>query len=434
MAQQITPAAQLVPKFQSIRRCNNYVVLQSIPLFHMAQQVIPAAQLVPRYHTIGRCNNYARTVSRVPDTEDTIKFMMDTDEFTYTVDMFRVTLHFPVETPEKPFVAPINIQTIEAFMNRIGYQGVVDKVSAFYTKNLAQPWQTLFKVFNRCLTIRTSGHDLTKFNILQLFHDVINQTNVDYVAFYVDFMNMCLKKEAIHPQRIDEDNHSIKDDIPLEYETVFIGVDVLMNQPQPVVSTQRIHRSTPRAHRTPTVSIKRKQSVGESNSPQKSLKITIRQKKVGEGEKCEQSYDDVDDSDNRRTSQDVQTSGIYDQEYGTDAFRSEVPGLLSQEFNTHAPKIIEELFKNYKSSLQGQANDLTLWDVLKCKFEKSSTSKSSCRDDDFHSHGHDDHQEDAPPEGEKRVKRHKTFKSSKYARGSSSKRSVKDSTTYVSKQ
>ncbi|GJW70599.1 hypothetical protein Tco_0127516 [Tanacetum coccineum] len=63
----------------------------------------------------------------VPDTEDTIKFMLDTQQFTYTVDMFRDTLHLPVETPENPFVAPANIHTIEAFMNRVGYQGVVDK-------------------------------------------------------------------------------------------------------------------------------------------------------------------------------------------------------------------------------------------------------------------------------------------------------------------
>nr|GEU69924.1 hypothetical protein [Tanacetum cinerariifolium] len=41
---------------------------------------------------------------------------------------------------------------------------------------------------------------------------------------------------------------------------------------------------------------------------------------------------------------------------------------------------------------------------------------------------------DAPPEGEKRVKRHKTSKSSMSARGSSSEQSAKDSTTYVSKQ
>ncbi|GJR57013.1 hypothetical protein Tco_1499175 [Tanacetum coccineum] len=135
-----------------------------------------------------------------------------------------------------PFVAPVNIETIKAFMNKVGYQGVVDKVSAFYTKNLSQPWQTMFKVFNPCLTTRTFGHDQTKINILQLFHVVINQTNVDYAALlWWDFMNnVRQKKEAIQyprfikliladlmkkfpkiPQRIEEDYHSIKDDIPL---------------------------------------------------------------------------------------------------------------------------------------------------------------------------------------------------------------------------
>ncbi|GJW12622.1 hypothetical protein Tco_1578449 [Tanacetum coccineum] len=126
-----------------------------------------------------------------------------------------------IETPENLFVVQINIQTIKAFMNRISYQGVIDKVRAFYTKNLAQPWQTMFKKF----------------------------PNI--------------------PQRINEDYHSIKDDIPLvsvyttgnvlvrgmlildeslteeirvtddfkEHETLFVGVNVPLNQPQSVVST-----------------------------------------------------------------------------------------------------------------------------------------------------------------------------------------------------
>nr|GEY75188.1 hypothetical protein [Tanacetum cinerariifolium] len=214
--------------------------------------------------------------------------------------MFRDTLNLPVETLEKPFVAPVNIEIIESFMNRVGYQGVVDKVSAFYMKNLAQPWQTMFKVFNHCLTTRTSRHDQTKINILQLFHAVVNHKNVDYAALLW----------------IDEDYHSTKDDIPLvsvyttgnvlvrgmlipnefltkeiratndykEYETIFVNVVVQMNQPQLIVSTQGMYRSTPRAHMTSTLTSaspqgkKRKQSVGESSSPQKSLKITIRQK------------------------------------------------------------------------------------------------------------------------------------------------------------
>nr|GFC07604.1 hypothetical protein [Tanacetum cinerariifolium]GFC49697.1 hypothetical protein [Tanacetum cinerariifolium] len=152
-----------------------------------------------------------------------------------------------------------------------------------------------------------------------MFHAIIYRTNVDYVALlWWDFMNyMKQKKEAI---QTEEDCHSIKNDIPLvsvyttrdvhargmlipnaflteeihatddfkEYETVFMNVDVPMNQPQSVVSTQGTHGSTPRAHKTPTLTPspyrkRRKQSAGESISLQKSLKITIRQQKVVEG-------------------------------------------------------------------------------------------------------------------------------------------------------
>ncbi|GJW37010.1 hypothetical protein Tco_0059930 [Tanacetum coccineum] len=160
-----------------------------------------------------------RTVSKVPDTKDTIKFMLDTQEIIYIVDMFRDTLNNPVETPENPFVTP-------------------KKEAIQYPR-------------------------FTKLIIADLMKKLLNI-----------------------PQRIDEDYHSIKDDIPLvsvyttgnvlvrgmlvldeflteeiraiddfkEYETVFMNVAIPTNQPQLVVSTQGTHRSTPRAHRTPTVS------------------------------------------------------------------------------------------------------------------------------------------------------------------------------------
>nr|GEU89922.1 hypothetical protein [Tanacetum cinerariifolium] len=200
-------------------------------------------------------------VNSVPDTRDTIKFMLDTQQFTYTVDIFQDTLHLPVETPENPFVAPANIRTVEAFMNIVGYQGVVDKVSAFYTKNLAQPWQTMFK----------------------------KKEAIQYPRFIKLIVADLMKKFPNIPKRLEEDYHSIKDDVPLiretddfkEYETVFMKVDVLINQPQPVVSTQGTNKITPRAPRTPTVSAspheskKRKQTAGESSS----RRIIIKKKK-----------------------------------------------------------------------------------------------------------------------------------------------------------
>nr|GFC97226.1 hypothetical protein [Tanacetum cinerariifolium] len=69
-----------------------------------------------------------KTVSKVPDTKVTIKFKLDRQEITYTVDMFRDTLKLLVETSKNPFIALVTIRTIESFMQTDGYQGVVDKV------------------------------------------------------------------------------------------------------------------------------------------------------------------------------------------------------------------------------------------------------------------------------------------------------------------
>ncbi|GJW84013.1 hypothetical protein Tco_0157158 [Tanacetum coccineum] len=207
----------------------------------MAQQqqpIIPADQLVPKFQSIGRCNNYVfwKTVGKVLDTEDTIRFKLDIQEIVYTVDMFCSTLNLLVKTTANPFIAPIIMKYIQPFMQIVGYQGDVDKVSAFFTKNLAQPWKTMFKVFNRCLTSRTSGHDKTKINILEIFHVVINRVHVDYAALlWWDFLHCVqqkkdqiqyphftkliianlMKKFSSIPQRLEEDYHSIKDDIPL---------------------------------------------------------------------------------------------------------------------------------------------------------------------------------------------------------------------------
>nr|GEW98242.1 RNA-directed DNA polymerase, eukaryota, reverse transcriptase zinc-binding domain protein [Tanacetum cinerariifolium] len=215
----------------------------------MAQQVILAAQLVSRFHTIGKYNNYVvlQSIPCSPECKIVGRFLLDHPlsyaltatayvPVVYLQQFWRTISKLPVETPKNPFVALVNIETIDVFMNKVGYQGVVDKVSAFYMKNLAQPWQTMFKKFPEI------------------------------------------------PKRIEEDYHSIKDDIPLEYETLFMMVDVPMNQPQPVVSTQGTHRSTPRAHMTPTLTTspqekKRKQTAKESSSPRQSHKITIKRKK-----------------------------------------------------------------------------------------------------------------------------------------------------------
>ncbi|GJU67704.1 hypothetical protein Tco_1253963 [Tanacetum coccineum] len=453
----IIPAAQLVPKFQGIGRCNNYDVLQSIPCSLECKIV--------GHILLDHPLSYALTATTdVPAV--------------YLQQFWKIVCKLPVETPENSFFVPVNIEIIESFMYTISYQIVVDKVSAFYKKFLAQPGQTMFKVFDRFLTTRTSRHDQTKINILQLFHAVVNRINVDYDALlWWNFINCVsqmkdviqyprftkliiadlMKKFPSIPLRLGKDYHSIKDDIPLSSGK------------------------------------KRKQSAGETSSPQKLLKVTIKQKQVVEGEKDVESYADkfaasmIHDDEEKKDEKEGDEMGSLEtrtekmktlipttlgsprinlsldkniaQEFTDTVSLSTattskyphkkrrisskynhlpgalrrmctLPALISKEFDAQAPQILEELFKNYiqtnviqvhpttttstkttsstdlqqqlylkmKSNLQYQANDPALWD------------------------------------GEKRVKRHKTSKSSKSARGSSSKRSAKDSTTYVSKQ
>nr|GFD12973.1 hypothetical protein [Tanacetum cinerariifolium] len=136
-------------KFQSIRRCNNYVVLQNIPCSVECKTM--------RQILVDHALSYALTANAD---------VLAVKEITYTVDMFRSTLQFPIETLENIFMVLATLEYIQPFMKIISYQGDVDKGSDFFTKNLAQPWQTMFKVFNRCLTSRTSRHDQNKINTI----------------------------------------------------------------------------------------------------------------------------------------------------------------------------------------------------------------------------------------------------------------------------
>ncbi|GJS24510.1 hypothetical protein Tco_0453142 [Tanacetum coccineum] len=127
--------------------------------------------------------------------------------------MFCSTLNLPVKTTANPFIAPAIMKYIQPFMQIVGYQGDVDKVSAFFTKNLAQPWKTMFKVFNRCLTSRTSGHDKTKINILEIFHVVVNRVHVDYAALLCDTPIPPPKPGSHneHPEIVDDDDENKKE-------------------------------------------------------------------------------------------------------------------------------------------------------------------------------------------------------------------------------
>nr|GEU64674.1 hypothetical protein [Tanacetum cinerariifolium] len=114
-----------------------------------------------------------------------------------------------VETLDNPFVAPVNIKIIESFMYTIGYQGVIDKVSAFYMKFLAQPWHGYAVSSLMDMAYWMSESDFM--NYVSHKKDVIQ-----YPRFTKLIIADLMEKFPSNPLRIEEDYHSIKDDISLE--------------------------------------------------------------------------------------------------------------------------------------------------------------------------------------------------------------------------
>ncbi|GJW11385.1 hypothetical protein Tco_1577212 [Tanacetum coccineum] len=211
-----------------------------ILLDHCLSYALTATADVPAVYL----QQFWRTVSKVPDTEDTIKFLLDTEQFVYIVVMFRDTLQLPVETPENPFVAPANIHTIEAFMNRVGYQGVVDKKFPNIPKRINEDYHSI-KDDVPLVSVYTTGN--------------------------VSVRGMLISEAFLTTEIRETDDFK-------EYETMFMKVAVPMNQPRAVVSTQGTNSNTPRAHRSPTISAnpletkKRKQTARVSSSPRKIIK------------------------------------------------------------------------------------------------------------------------------------------------------------------
>ncbi|GKB95123.1 hypothetical protein Tco_0981260 [Tanacetum coccineum] len=328
-------------------------------------------------------------MSKVLDTEDMIKFMLDTQQFTYNVDMFCDTLKLPVETPENPFVAPANIHTIEAIMNRVGYQGVKNE-------------------------------------------------SIQYPRFIKLIIVDLMKKFPNIPKRLEEDYHSIKDDVPLVSVYTMGNVLVRGMLILDALLTAEI-RETNDFKEYETVFIKQTVKKDDNDSEDRI--------DPGSHKDNPEVVDDDDDKEREKHDDEMGSLEIRNEETQTtiptplintiikdrDAFHSEVPAFVSQEFKTHAPKIITKLFEDFvqsnvihvhpttslsnptdssadlqyqlylkmNRSLQDRADNITLWEALRRKFKKSSTSNTSYREDDFHSH-HDEHQDDdAPLEGKK---------------------------------
>ncbi|GJT00348.1 retrovirus-related pol polyprotein from transposon TNT 1-94 [Tanacetum coccineum] len=378
-------------------------------VFCMAQHVIPAAQLVPQYKTIGRCNNYAvlQSIPCSPECKIVGQILLYHPlSYALTATANLIIADLMIKFPNIP-------KRLEEDYHSINDD--VPLVSVSTTRNVLVRGMLILDAFLTTKIRETNDFKEYKTVFMKSSEDEEEEENCRRIQF--------IKKVTQDDDDDDDDNARAK-------------------KGDEMGSLEIRNEETSRKEFPANILIFQVRFVGCAD-----VKI------------AENAVNDLIEYILKPC---IVETIIEDR----DAFRSDIPAFVSQEFKTHAPKIITKLFKDYvqsnvihvhpttisstptdssadlqyqlylkmKHSLQDRVDNITLWEALRRKIEKSSTSNTSCREDDFHSH-HDEHQDDdAPPEREKRVKRSKKSKILKSARGSSLKHSRKDSTTYVSKR
>ncbi|GJY13454.1 hypothetical protein Tco_0382763 [Tanacetum coccineum] len=112
-----------------------------------------------------------------------LRFMPDKKELTLTLDDFRQIFHLPQATTENhnAFVPPPSFYDMVPFYKQVlGFTMELKTQSNFKTTGLLQPWQTLCKLFSKCLTTRVTGWDQPPLQIMQMLYCLANNIHVDY--------------------------------------------------------------------------------------------------------------------------------------------------------------------------------------------------------------------------------------------------------------
>ncbi|GJW40635.1 gag-pol polyprotein [Tanacetum coccineum] len=255
-----------------------------------------------------------------------LKFMLDRKELTLTLDDFRTIFQLPQATDNnhEQFVVALKFsEMVPFYINDLGFTLELRSPSNFKTTGLVQPWQTLCKMFSKCLTTRVTGFDQPPLQIMQMLYCFINNIHVNYADLLWEGLHYSLE----HPstlipylrfiklivshymtafpkisRRARDKYHNLDDDMMVKnifnsgkhkdgvgmkipswmitdemkltenyrmYAAVF-GVDVPTTQSQPTESTQGTHR-TLRAPRSPNP----KMNEVESSALRKSTVIRL---------------------------------------------------------------------------------------------------------------------------------------------------------------
>ncbi|GJV88861.1 hypothetical protein Tco_1532799 [Tanacetum coccineum] len=153
-------------------------ILTNIIKNHLLQFRIVASSSVPWIYMAQFCHTLKEDGSKYRLT-----FMLDKKELSLTLDNFRTIFHLPQANADNhdSFVKPPSfLDMVPFFKQQLGFTMELKTSSSFKTTGLLQPWQTLCKIFSKCLTTRVTRWDQPPLQIMKMMYCFVNNIHVDY--------------------------------------------------------------------------------------------------------------------------------------------------------------------------------------------------------------------------------------------------------------
>ncbi|GKB67156.1 hypothetical protein Tco_0928568, partial [Tanacetum coccineum] len=389
-----------------------------------------------------------------------LKFMLDKKELSLTLDDFRTIFHLPQanDNNHNSFVPPPSFSDMVPFYKQqLGFTMELKTSSSFKTTGLLQPWQTLCKIFSKCLTTRVTGWDQPPLQIMQMILAEHKKSNEEQKLEKCGNGNKHWHVEEI--EKMMEGSENVIDDSlpPRNDEPNNLGtrLDPKSDKESPKVEITNDEekgkiveesRSTPfpTPIRSPRIRLDLVSSDAEKTpghlselqgrytylfehlktrfSSRKSFDTLadhlqevmveslptivdthIKEKvKKRVPEQVEISLQIQKAIDNQILSQVNESVRCYMSEHilHVHPVQSQTPSVPEQQY---------QLYLSMKNDPHLQQQYIAIWLALQIKFENLQVPQTTCRPFAVHLRDQDDPHDDAHPEGENRAKQQKTY-------------------------
>ncbi|GJW18952.1 hypothetical protein Tco_0026388 [Tanacetum coccineum] len=334
-------------------------------------------------------------------------------------------------------------EMVPFFLNDLGFTLELRSPSNFKMNGLVQPWQTLGKMFARCLTTRVIGHNQPLLPIMQMLYCFVNNVHVDYAELLYEGLHYALEHPSTlipyprftklimghymtaypkyHNHEHDKMVKSIFNSGKNKAGTLYSAKTVTqLTPPTPIPTAAKVKEMI--VQYTIQLSIHEQKSCDDFEAKQSKEKVKEHliakgieklvegTQNVGEDEVDNYIFNSKNDPDTRN--------------YMSGHILHVHPTQASQAF---AQKQQYQLFLTIKDNPQLQHDDLPIWLALKIKFEGLHASHTPCRSSAICPRDQDDPHDDTHSEGENSAKRQKTSKHGTYVFGESLSGQVNES-------